>query len=188
VQFVIGRGQACSDSYHTRRSSETTRTDANPVRIREVSRGLGTSKATTYIEHRKFREDCTKFFVERVLREFDLAHIKVTDTTNLEVFVDDLLVRAKIMLIQRRRLATHSRCLALCLGQHDVQEICRSGHWRDGLQTARRHLEYSMQPMKTKKSVLSSEIEIRLDSHGRYTGDTFLQKMRKIQSNRRWNE
>jgi hypothetical protein len=31
----------------------------------------------------------------------------------------------------------------------------------------------SMQPMKTKKSVLSSEIEIRLDSHGRYTGDTF---------------
>ena len=67
--------------------------------FRKVSRGLGTSKAPTYIEHRKFREDCTKFFVKCVLRELDFAHIEVADAANLEVFVDDLLVRIKMMLI-----------------------------------------------------------------------------------------
>ena len=50
---------------------------------------------TIYIEHREFREDCTKFFIKSVLREFDFAHIEVADATNLEVFVDDLFVGGK---------------------------------------------------------------------------------------------
>lgn len=183
MRFVIGRGQACSDSYHTRRSLETKETDANPVRIPEVSRGFGIkNKARTYIKHREFREDRTKFFIKRVLRELNLAHIKIADATNLEVFVDDLLDWTKIMLIQRGRLATHSRCLALCLGQHDVQEICRSGHWRDGLQTARRHLVCMQSTMKTKKSVI-----VR-NSNSIGFPRSFTDKVTKMQSNRRWNE
>jgi hypothetical protein len=55
------------------------------------------------------------------------------------------------MPIQRRRLATHSGCLALCLGQDNIQEICRSGHWCDRLQTARRHCRRSVDENEKKK-------------------------------------
>jgi hypothetical protein len=83
--------------------------------VREVSRGLDTKqRVTTYIEHREFGENRTQFFVESVLRELDLAHIKVADATDLEVFVDDLLVRVRILFINAdgwRRTVGVLRCV-----------------------------------------------------------------------------
>ncbi len=69
--------------------------DVNPVRNCGISEGLQ-NKATTYIEHREFGEDCTEFFVERVLCELDFAHIEAADAANLEVFMDYLSMRVKI--------------------------------------------------------------------------------------------
>jgi hypothetical protein len=67
------------------------RMDAGPVYVPGVTIGEQQKhKGETYIEHREFGEDRAEFFVKRILREFDLAHVKVTDATDLEVFVNDL--------------------------------------------------------------------------------------------------
>ena len=44
----------------------------------------------TDIEHGETSQDRTELFVERILGELDLAHIEIADSTDLEVFVDDL--------------------------------------------------------------------------------------------------
>jgi len=65
--------------------------DAGPVYIPGITiRGPQTDKEETYVEHGKFGEDRAELFVKRILREFDLAHVKVTYATDLEVFVNDL--------------------------------------------------------------------------------------------------
>jgi hypothetical protein len=67
------------------------RMDAGPVYVPGVTIGEPQKhKGETYVEHGEFGEDRAKLFVKRILREFDLAHVKVTDATDLEVFVNDL--------------------------------------------------------------------------------------------------
>lgn len=48
------------------------------------------TKVRTHIEDRELGEDSTQFFIERVLCEFDLAHVEIAYAADLEVFVDDL--------------------------------------------------------------------------------------------------
>lgn len=66
--------------------------DAGPVYVPGVTIGESQRhhKGETYVEHREFGEDRAELFVKRILREFDLAHVKVTDATDLEIFVNDL--------------------------------------------------------------------------------------------------
>lgn len=67
------------------------RMDASPVYVSCVTiEESQKHKGETYVEHGEFGEDRTELFVKRILGEFDLAHVKVTDTTDLEVFVNDL--------------------------------------------------------------------------------------------------
>ncbi len=44
----------------------------------------------TDVEHGEFIQDGAEFFVKRILCELDFAHVKVTDSANFEVFMDDL--------------------------------------------------------------------------------------------------
>ena len=44
----------------------------------------------TYVDDRELLQYSTELFVKRVLRELDLAHIKVADPADLEVLVDHL--------------------------------------------------------------------------------------------------
>jgi hypothetical protein len=78
---MIGRGE------HPARSSSSTISDAR-------------AKDWTHVEHRELGEDCAELLVEGVLRELDLAHVKVTDATDLEVLVDDLNDPFNIALLQ----------------------------------------------------------------------------------------
>lgn len=178
MRFVIGRGQACSDSYHTRRSLERTETDANPVRIHEVSWSLGTKqRPTTHIEHREFGEDCTQLFLESVLRELDFAHIEVADATDLEVFVDDLLVRVRITFIDAdgwRHTVGVLRCVL------DSTMSKKSAAVGTGAIAFRPLVDiFVVRSMKKKKSVLSSQNSNQLDSHG------IQDNLQKMQSNGR---
>jgi hypothetical protein len=67
------------------------RMDASSVFVPGITIGEPQKhKGETYVEHGEFGEDRAEFFVKRILREFDLAHVKVTDATDLEVFVNDL--------------------------------------------------------------------------------------------------
>jgi hypothetical protein len=67
------------------------RTDVGPVYVPGVTiEEPQKHKGETYVEHGEFGEDRTEFFIKSILREFDLAHVKVTDATDLEVFVNDL--------------------------------------------------------------------------------------------------
>ena len=56
-----------------------------------------------YIENRKFRENRANFFVKGILGELDFAHIKVTNATNLEVFVNNLWKDVKTRPIRYKR-------------------------------------------------------------------------------------
>jgi hypothetical protein len=47
---------------------------------------------STRIEHGEFRQDSAKFLVKRVLGKLDFPHVKIADTADLEVLVNDLLV------------------------------------------------------------------------------------------------
>lgn len=42
------------------------------------------------VEHREIVQDCAKFFIKCILREFNLAHIEVAYPADFEVLVDDL--------------------------------------------------------------------------------------------------
>ena len=65
--------------------------DASPVYVPTVTiKESQKHKGETYVEHGEFGEDRAELFIKRILREFDLAHVKVTDATDLEVFVNDL--------------------------------------------------------------------------------------------------
>ena len=44
----------------------------------------------THIKDGELAQYSTKLLIKRVLRELDLAHVEVADTTDLEIFVDDL--------------------------------------------------------------------------------------------------
>ena len=67
------------------------RTDAGPVYVPGVTIGKPQKyKGETYVEHGEFGEDRAELFIKRILREFDLAHVKVTDATDLEVFMNNL--------------------------------------------------------------------------------------------------
>lgn len=85
---------------------------------------------TFYIEDRELGENSTKLLVKRVLREFNLAHIEIAYTANLEVFVDYLGHCQVLDLEKFKNAAAYSWCFSLSLGQDDVQEICRCRHWR----------------------------------------------------------
>lgn len=65
--------------------------DAGPVYVSGVTIGDPQKhKGETYVEHGKFGEDRSELFIKSILGKFDLAHVKVTDATDLEVFVNDL--------------------------------------------------------------------------------------------------
>lgn len=65
--------------------------DAGPVYIPGVTiREPQKHKGETYVEHGEFGEDRAELFIKRILREFDLAHVKITDATDLEVFMNYL--------------------------------------------------------------------------------------------------
>jgi hypothetical protein len=67
------------------------RTDVGPAYVPGITIGEPQKhKRETYVEHGEFGEDRAELFVKSILREFDLAHVKVTDATDLEVFVNNL--------------------------------------------------------------------------------------------------
>lgn len=58
--------------------------------LRKGVRKCGRTKLRTYIKDRELGENSTKLLIKRVLREFNLAHIEIAYTANLEIFVDYL--------------------------------------------------------------------------------------------------
>jgi hypothetical protein len=96
-----------------------TRTGVGPAYVPWVflSKVRFNAGVTTYVEHREFREDCTELFIEGVLRELNLAHIKVANATDLKVFVDDLWVGGM------------SKIKTLCHITADVQWVFSAESW-----------------------------------------------------------
>lgn len=58
----------------------------------------------TCIEDREILKDGIELFVKGFLGEFNLSHIKVADTTDFEVFVDDLSIGGELGVEKRKRV------------------------------------------------------------------------------------
>ena len=79
-----------------------------------------------HIEHRKSAQNRAKFFVEAVLGEFDLAHVKLSNTTYFEVFVDDLLP------VSERVVSGYYMLILLESSAVSLRGRCRGSHLRLG--------------------------------------------------------
>jgi hypothetical protein len=66
--------------------------DANPISKRKiVSNAFDENKTLeTHVQNRELSQDGSKLFVEHILAELDFAHVKVPDTADFEIFVNDL--------------------------------------------------------------------------------------------------
>lgn len=83
--------QACNDFCHTRHSQERKGRGGDPdVRKRYQHTKAARENQQTHIEHRELVQNSAELFVEGVLGELDLAHVKFSNATYLKVFVDDL--------------------------------------------------------------------------------------------------
>lgn len=60
---------------------------ANPLSVVGLK---SQSSKFTHIEDRELGQDSAELLIESVLCKLDFSHVKVANTTNLEVFVDDL--------------------------------------------------------------------------------------------------
>lgn len=94
----------------------------------------------THIEHWEVLQDSAKLLVKCVLSKLDLAHVEVTNTTDFEVFVDDLRP-CLVAMYQCADIDAYRRRLSLCFGEDNVQEIRRRGDGCNRLEPARRHLD-----------------------------------------------
>lgn len=77
----------------------------------------------TYLKDRELSQNSLKLLRESILCEHDLAHIERADTSDFKARVN------------------HRRGFALCLRQHDIQEVIGSRNRRDRRLESTRHRE-----------------------------------------------
>jgi hypothetical protein len=61
----------------------------DPTYKRQMPQDLN-MRLATHIEHRKLGQDGVELLFKRILCKLDLSHIKVSYSTDFEVFVNDL--------------------------------------------------------------------------------------------------
>lgn len=91
-----------------------------------------------HVKDGEILEDGVEFLIKCFLREFDLSHVKIADSADLEVLVDNLNV-ARQKSGKWPIVRTCSGSFSLRLGQDNIQEIRRRRHRGDGFQTLCRH-------------------------------------------------
>jgi len=101
--------------------------------------GIFPENRRTYIEHRKFSQNGSKFFIKGVLGELDLTHVKLSNTTYLKVFVDNLFTQTVQPGGLVGNFGSYRGGFPLGLREDDVEEVICGRDGCDGLEPAGRH-------------------------------------------------